>query len=173
MPVKRKTGRTRITGLSEIAEALLRDQPVDPQTHAERVEEFCLTDCDGADPSPGVPGLRRLWEAHGAAILAEWVEIAPGTRPSCWWRWSSPRWQRQSDLGEPRQLTGAEIEPWHLRQTDFALGVPAVAVLRVGRGSVQVESQAAYLRRHRLLLPGEAKWLTSKDFALEAVDVSG
>lgn len=135
----------------------VRQDPIDPTHWA------LLTDAPmPADANPFLAidnncdrVMRPLWEEHGAAILAEWIEAHPGTRPSYWWRYEAPR-------------SGESIEP---RRHLFGEGVPLHEVLNVGPAYTCgipdwcgdpdnppiFESQHAYLKRHGLLVKGERK----------------
>ncbi|WP_221303999.1 hypothetical protein [Povalibacter uvarum] len=33
---------------------------------------------------------RRVWERHREAAIAEWIKVAPGTRPKFWWTYDAP-----------------------------------------------------------------------------------
>ena len=88
------------------------------------------------------PNLRTKWDTHGDGIVATWAKERPGTRPSCWWRWTAPEPRRV--LAEPETLADFYGEE---EETAF------------------IESEAAYLERHDMLLPGEAELLTADDFA--------
>src|SRR5512134_1805319 len=48
-------------------------------------EVFSKTGLDGAE-------LRDDWEAVREAVLAEWIELHPGTRPWAWWVYDAPAW---------------------------------------------------------------------------------
>lgn len=62
---------------------------------------------------------RALWAEHGPGIVAEWVETAPGTRPSAWWDFDAPRqpvgrypgWYFDGKLPEPRLRVGGKGTP--------------------------------------------------------------
>lgn len=88
----------------------------------------------------------ELWAEHGEAILADWVRHSPGCRPWPWWAFESP---------EPRkQIGGTGVADW----IEFPAVVPALAwgiPCRWHGGDPVFESQAAYLARLGLLLPGE------------------
>jgi hypothetical protein len=92
--------------------------------------------------------LHGLWDAHKASLLPRWVQRYPGTRPSCWWRWDAPR--------EPLGTRPG----WH---DDGTLPEPRR----------RQESQASYLKRHGLLLPGEARRLKAADFEPETLVLPG
>jgi hypothetical protein len=135
MPVKRRVAksRARADDLSETAWALLTDQPPPDPPEAGGWEVFVL-EGPGRGADAWGPTLEDLWAAHGAEITVDWAAERPGTRPSCWWRWTAPR-----------------------------------AALGTRWGRYEFESQASYLRRHSLFLPGEERRLKAADFAPEAV----
>jgi hypothetical protein len=88
MPIKRRTQKSRIEGVSALAIALLTDAPL-PSDNT--FDEFVLDEYSDAMVSCGVPTLRGLWEAHRTELLDAWVDEHPGTRPAVWWRWDAPR----------------------------------------------------------------------------------
>lgn len=76
-----RTGRSAAPDVSEIAWGLLTDQPVEDTFECFVLEYGTVVG----------EGLAAKWSQHGDAILGAWAVEAPGTRPSCWWRWSAPR----------------------------------------------------------------------------------
>lgn len=101
----------------------------------------------------------EAWAAWKAQAVVEHAARYPGHRPHLWWRHDAP---------EPRRQVGGRP------------GQPGV--LLMGYGIVvsypadpddppRFESQAAYLRRHGLLLPGELRRLTAAAFEPEIVVV--
>jgi len=135
-----------------------------------RAREWLLTgyDWDYLCPDLGPHGLagfeseadaREAWFAHRDELLAEWLEReprrsgadtrgGPGTRPWGWWRF---------EANVPRHVTagGAARQP-ELR----ALGWGTEEAWRAFYGRpwgsyLDVESERAYLSRHRLFLEGE------------------
>lgn len=119
-----------------------------------------------------------LWAAHREEILGLWILRHPGTRPSCWWAYDAPRlgkarqralagfWGSLERYCEPRRVVGGDGEPaecW--APTDWGILNEWV---RVNPDDPPlIESQAAYLKRHGLLLRGEAKRLKARDFKPE------
>ena len=81
------------------------------------------------------------WGQIGDEIVDDWIREKPGTRPAIWWRLSAPEPGRTTDGGG-----GPGRAPENL---DIPIAAPAPA------------EQTAFLRRHDLLLPGEAKRLTA------------
>lgn len=99
------------------------------------------------------PVMRPLWEAHSAAILADWIAAHPGTRPSCWWRYEAPR---AGSSIEPRRLLRGEGKPLHeVRNVapSYTYGIPVWC--GDPANPPLFETQHAYLKRHGLLIPGE------------------
>jgi hypothetical protein len=91
VPVKRRLAKTRIAAdVDPIAWALMTDPPdLAEQLEADRTAmRFCYRWMDVfMDDSPT---LEQLWAKHGPAIVEDWVQDHPGTRPRCWWVWSAP-----------------------------------------------------------------------------------
>jgi hypothetical protein len=117
--------------------------------------------------------LQTAWNASREAVLAEWIQTHPGTRPSHWWLFDAP--------GQ-RLRIGGKGTPCHealAYAPAYRLGIPAAWVSDhwIDRGveaeridptdPPAYESQAAFLKRHNLLLSGED--LSADDFAPELV----
>ncbi len=180
MPVKRRVAKGRMSDVSEMEWAVLTDQR-DERTfcQADGWEGFFLRSMQ----EPGclaVPSLGDLWLAHRGTILADWIGEHPGTRPSCWWRWDGPIWADRPGFMksecEPRRRLGGV---GHANDYSFRFGLPTSWV-KEGHPSSPApdpfdppmfESQAAYLDRHGLLLPGERRRLKPADFEPEVVAV--
>ena len=93
--------------------------------------------------SNGVPD---LWRFHRDELLAEWVKRRPGTRPPAWWKF---------EADEPRQqVSGKPIETGAIHGQIDDDGLP-LALGYFPHGRVGFESQASYLERLGLVLPGE------------------
>jgi len=122
-----------------------------------------------------------LWREFEDEVVAEHVSEWPGTRPERWWQFSAP---------EPRHRVGGVGTPSHERLAfvlHLYLGVPeswitcdALESYRLGVPALDptnppmFESEAAYLARLDLLLPGERSRINEKDFAAESVvDILG
>jgi len=142
--------------------------------------------------------LAEVWTEYGETVLADWIAERPGTRPSLWWLFSAPRqpvgtypgWFYDGTLPQPRKRLGGIGTAAHevLAYTPaFPFGVP---LAWIGEGDMTTwpslagraepvaaddpplfESQAAYLDRLGLLLPGERERLTDDDFAAVPVDM--
>jgi hypothetical protein len=125
--------------------------------------------------STGRPDLPALWAAHREAVVQYWARRHPGTRPRQWWKHDAP---------EPRKRLGGIGTPLH-ECSAYALwlefGVPVGWRRRdehdfLSRGisldpanPPRYESEASYLRRLGLLLPGERKRLSPRHFWPEAI----
>jgi len=188
MPTTRlRRRRLARPGLSHAQLAWLRDgDPTSDLSLDLDVMEFnrfiWLSGSHGDDPDKplrdGSAGPRALWAQYGEAILAEQISEFPGRRPNGWWRFQDrePR-QRLGGIGTPEfEVLG--IVP------RYVLGVPADWVKKweiqyCGEGFAGVlidpddppiyESQAAYLDRHNLFVPGERRRLTEADFEPELI----
>ena len=75
MPIKRRIDKHRAETRPELYQALIDDRP------PEGVAAFLVTENE----------IREAWERHGEFIIAAWARKHPGTRPSYWWEFSSPR----------------------------------------------------------------------------------
>jgi hypothetical protein len=119
----------------------------------------------------------QLWNLHRDVILAEHVKESPGTRPELWWKYDAPRqptgtfpgaWY-DGNLPQPRERLGGIGTPaYECRSVapTFAYGIPDIWVDMDEDDPPTFESQAAYLKRHGLLLAGEQR---RADFEQEAV----
>jgi hypothetical protein len=110
--------------------------------------------------------MRDDWESRRDELLRAWIIQHPGQRPWAWWLFDANDRRETADgtvhpfdRPERRELA----ERWHAKHPDqshlvkmFQLyyGCPA---LIVGEGLVRYETEAAYLARLGLLLPGEAE----------------
>jgi len=131
-----------------------------------------------------VDALPVAWSAWQPEVLSLWIRQHPGSRPSCWWRYSAPEPQR-------RRLGGVGVPIWEVLRAhtpQFYLGVPALwlscADIRFYSETMKrqldaepldenfpplFESQTAYLRRHGLLTASEARRSKPFDYASETV----
>jgi len=75
------------------------------------------------------PGLRRLWELHGAKLLADAIEAAPGHRPWGWWHYDAPDEPRAADepplawLVRIGAVGAGELALWEARRREHAAEV--------------------------------------------------
>jgi hypothetical protein len=110
-----------------------------------------------------------LWRASADAVVEHYATRHPGRRPAPWWRYSAPAPRaRLGGTGTPLHEIGSH--PW------FEFGVPVSSQWRrrgdfLTRGvpvdpadPPTYESEAAYLLRLDLLLPGEQRRLTAPDY---------
>ena len=135
-----------------------------------------------ADKKPGWAGvyflsdleLRAAWGQCRDQILQDWINENPGIRPLYWWRYEAPEPRRRiSGVGQAAHEVSAYVE-------NYKFGLPDHWVRRADwlRGVVvdpsdppTFESEATYLDRHDLLLPGEREHLGPDDFAPEVIEV--
>lgn len=162
--------RGRQAPLSPSEWAILNDQPIPPGGNKFTINAL----------GPDSERLRTLWEQHREEILSEWAVEHPGTRPCCWWRFDAPRWLRPEDKGwyfydrlpEPRQRLGGTGTPCFevlAHVPAFTRGIPDQWIEQSDDDPPVFESQAAYLKRHGLLVEGEEERLTDTDFEPEVV----
>lgn len=172
MPVKRRVAKGRMSDVSPLEWAVLTDE-IDERTFggSEGVEGYCLQYMQEPD-CLAIPSLGDLWIIHRDAILAECIETHPGTRPSCWWRWSRPVWSdrppsMKSECEPRRRLGGVGRDQGY----NFRLGLPTYWYDEPSDPSdpPKFESQAAYLDRHGLLSAGEQRRLKAADFQPETI----
>ena len=114
-----------------------------------------------------------LWSEHRAAILEEWIQEKPGTRPSLFWEFDVPRQPKKNDgwyfdgtLPVPRKRIKGVVSGGSNPIIHFYKGIPAYEPFDQDD---YFESEASYLTRHGLLLPGEADRLKAADFKPQAV----
>ena len=126
MPVPRRVPKARITPeVDDQTWGLLTDE-IDPSDLPETWDGRLTVVFADVLPEPN---LRTAWRTYGAEITEAYAQSNPGQRPTCWWRWEAPEKERRV-LAEPETLgTDPRAEE-----------------------TAYVESEAAYLRRHDLLL---------------------
>jgi len=170
--------RTRADGdMSDIARALfMEDVPTDP-TPAEKCELSDLRwDFFNAHRAAD------LWREHHGQILEAWAVEHPGTRPSYWWSLEStePR-RRLGGTGTPRHERLADVErhilgvpagwirqddvDFYRQYMDTDLGVPALDPT----DPPLYESEASYIERLGLWLPGERRRVRKEAFEPESL----
>ena len=155
-----------------------RSRAMRPELSQEQIDYF-LTGIDFAffwdEPEREID-----WQAAREEILADFIAEHPGRRPFFWWIADAPGPRLR--VGGKGDLVPAYDHPdnWKfgifrkgcfmdeelLRNIDthgrvFQVYNPAAPPV--------FESEAAYLRRHKLFLPGEEKRLTDADFEAEEV----
>lgn len=100
---------------------------------------------------------REAWAQWREQAVAEHVAHHPGCRPALWWRHEAPELRRQ--------VGGRPNRPGVLR-LPYGLLAPYPPD---PSDPPRFESQAAYLRRIGLLLPGEARRLKPADYEPETI----
>lgn len=146
-------------------------------------------------------GFFEAWKVCRDEILAEWSVEYPGTRPSMWWIVDAPRDIREGGpyfyrgpmplLRQRLSGTGSLWCDHSAYVPEHHYGIPTRWITKKdleGRHGQKLsgnpfaydpcdppvfEAQAAYLKRHQLFLPGEAKRLAADDFAPEHVELGG
>ena len=149
--------RNRIEGLSDVALAWFLDREV-PQPN---IEVYILETGLYNHRTKGTA--TEFWELHREALLAEFAEEHPGRRPGFWWRIESP---------EPRVRVGGTGTPAHEVwdfEPSFNRGIPDRWATFDAQDAPVYESQASFLKRLGLLLPGELDRLHPGDFEPEVV----
>lgn len=99
--------------------------------------------------------LQAAWNTSRDAILDEWVQTAPGTRPTHWWKFDAHEQRRRlGGTGTPAHEVTAHV-PF------FELGIPVDWAADYDPNDPPVfETEAAFLKRHKLLVAGDAKLLS-------------
>jgi len=169
MPTTRKRRGTKVrAGLTPAQIRYLWDGLLDPGEEVDKLEALLLR----RDDEP----CRRLWEENRDEVLAGWIAGRPGSRPTCWWLFDSPRQPAgrypgfwfDGHLPEPRQqVGGAGQAPWDAGLAyypEFVCGLPAFWETYDQDNPPLFETQASYLKRHGMLTPGERRKLTPADF---------
>ena len=128
----------------------------------------------------GIRG-RRLWSFYEEEIVAEHIAETPGTRPYRWWQFSAPESRRRlRGVGTPCHERLAHVLCLHYGvPADWIMRSDVEAYVRIGTplgvpaldpaDPPMYESEAAYLDRLALLLPGERKRLRESDFEPESL----
>ena len=190
MPTKRtRRTRNRLTDLSPYQVAWLLDQELPEPSDADRWWRLMSEDDTGE---------QSLWLANEQQFIEWWLADNPGRRPACWWKYSAPRqaagrWPGawfDGALPEPRRRLGGIGDPAfkHLNVVPrYTYGIPASWLdgwwedrLRHSRPGFAgraidlknpptFESQAGFLWRQKLLVPGERERLSDADFEPEEV----
>ncbi len=162
MPRKRRTPKTRRAEIPAGIIALLSDrEPESPWFQFAADNE-----------------LRAAWAEVGGEILDAWIATAPGTRPSAWWKYAALRQrQRLGGIGTPSHecldyvsIYVLGIPASWLNQEEVEYYQPDFEGVAIDpEDPPQYESQATYLKRLDLFLPGESKRLRKADFEPELV----
>ncbi len=172
------------TVLSILSEGLFA--PPEGENDRERIEWKYFTDDDAK---------QKILAQCRDFILTEWVRQRPGTRPAFWWATQAPEKARRrlGGRGDPAFMHLADLEtyehgipttfldPW---QVDYYNGRAGdVHGNKIGshnegdfagraidpKDLPRFESEATFLQRHGLLLPGEKPRLRKKDFEPEVI----
>jgi hypothetical protein len=114
-----------------------------------------------------------VWRENADRIVAEFAAENPGQRPLLWWRFDAPEPRRRlGGTGTPlHECSACALNlhygvPSHWRRADqfYLNGTP------IDPANPPIyESEATYLKRLGLLLPGEGKRLTEADFEPECI----
>lgn len=122
----------------------------------------------------------ELWNLYRDVILAAHTKETAGTRPALWWHYDAPRiptgtfkdCHYDGQLPQPRERLGGIGTPaceCRAVKPSFSFGIPNVWAGIDEDDPPVFESQAAYLKRHGLLLAGEER---RADFEPEVVSTS-
>jgi len=189
MPTKRqRRTHTAHSRTSDFAWALLMEQSLDG-LHSS-LEDFSFQ-----YPTVHPEASRHVWEIARDEVLAEWVREKPGTRPGYWWLFDAPRGSDECLLSigidrtsheftaqprlvfEPRMRIGSDGQAYlEAKRGDYEHhGLPDIdrdkhGVAIIELGPWRYESEATYLQRHSLFLPGERRRLFNEDFEPEVIE---
>jgi hypothetical protein len=105
-------------------------------------------------------GARKLWAQHRKQLLSEWIQTAPGTRPWAFWEFDLPEDAERRKVRGSGEESAAYYGAGYRGYFDADPADPP-----------RVESDAAFLRRLKLLLPGEEKRIPRRAFQPEALKV--
>jgi hypothetical protein len=118
--------------------------------------------------------LAAFWREHEQEVLRWHIRHWPGTRPARWWEYSSPEPRRRlGGVGSALHECSGYIAPfengipsaWRTHGDYFTSGTPIDPA-----DPPRFESEAKYLLRLGLLLPGERERLCPRDFWPELVE---
>jgi hypothetical protein len=166
----RRARETRDNDLTDGEWAFLIGADKPPGTPSE--EWWCL-ESDNAVFRDGRPAVAELWATYAADVLEVWTAALPGTRPPLWWRYDVPEPGRcrLGGIGTPAnectaimlRLTRGVPADW-LWPPDAAEWPDLIGCLVSLADPPAFESEATYLDRHGLFLPGERERLTAAAF---------
>lgn len=166
-----RRGKERRPPLAPLVRRVLELGEVPDQAEPGWLEAFTVQGQLLHATRPDAPEAVPAWATWGESITAEWIEQHPGSRPFAWWVLEARKPRRV--LTAPDTVAeflgnGARPFVWRLN-----LGVSVQAwELEDGEGDVEIESQATYLKRFRLLGDRERRALTAEDFAPETISPS-
>jgi hypothetical protein len=194
---KPRPRRERVEEIDGVSWRYLNDATTD-QDRAEEgwlldtLEFNLLPAADAIESNRGIPvvdpptgkSTEQLWADYGRDIVKWWINDQPGTRPRCWWRFSAPEPRRrlggtgvtrEEVWGRPDYMPDFQLpasDSWLTREgkrwhpfADDPLAVPVDP-----KDPPTFESQAAYLKRLGLLLPGEENRLAPDAFTPERIE---
>jgi len=152
----------------------LQDEPID---ESNREEFWGVYHLDYAAPEK----LKCLWDAVKDEILSKWRRTKPGTRPAIWYRFDAPRaplgtfpgCYYDGKLADPRRrISGrGKLHEGYVPSFDHALPVGYWIEETLSAAAPLVfESEASYLRRHKLLSAEEARRLDPSAFLPEEME---
>jgi hypothetical protein len=130
--------------------------------------------------------MSQIWTAFSHDLVEEFTNTRPGRRPRIWWAQTAPKmatselerhgWMHTffaAALPSPRrQLGGSGAVLWHRYPSYvpvYERGLPALWDRIDAVDPPAFESEAEYLRRHKLFLPGEERRLVASDFEPEHI----
>ena len=128
-----------------------------------KAEALSMEDYDFAYPTLFPQACTEIWKEHGQAVTEAWAAKHPGSRPSWWWLFPSPRYrERIGGSGFPKSDFLADV-------ATFLYGIPecwiTIRDVRIWPDLAgkeinpadppAFESEATFLKRNGLLLPGE------------------
>ena len=120
---------------------------------------------------------RKFWNSHKNEILKDFIATSPGKRPAAWWDFEAPEIrQRIGGIGD------CENDVFNIVPV-VTLGIPedwiGLAWLEVYPDLTAIdpenppvfESQATYLKRHKILTKAEKNSLKLMDFETERIKI--
>jgi len=123
------------------------------------------------------PITKREWNENKKTVVSDWIKKFPGTRPSTWWDFEAPEIrQRIGGIGD------CENDVFNIVPV-VTLGIPedwiGLAWLEVYPDLTAIdpenppvfESQATYLKRHKILTKAEKNSLKLMDFETERIKI--
>jgi hypothetical protein len=126
--------------------------------HGLRTGHFYIVD------RPADDELLALWKANRTAILADWIQRHPGTRPWAWWNFEARERRRRIDgpvhpFDNPERLEHPAVQRDRVALEELHCGVPA-KLAHPDDFAAEYESEGDYLARKQLLASGERKaWM--------------
>jgi hypothetical protein len=185
---RRRRVRSQANDIHPIVIAFLRDEDPDPADYGNGAN-WALTSVEYSV----IPNhLRQIYDRVKDNLIAGFARDFPGTRPVHWWKFSAPEMrQRIGGTGSLLEEHLAHVPAYHLGipyqwacEALIRMGWPTVHINGHPEGWAALpglanaiafdhddpprfESQATYLQRLGLLLPGERKRLKPSDFEPE------